>query len=77
MEGHSWSEVDRRSSDDTDVAQLVVDYLSADRTYPIVEKYIARQDTLVRAAFHDYYCEDDTASQQAFEPIITSLAFSD
>ena len=77
MEGHSWSEVDRYSENDAAKAILVVDNLSAEGTYRIVEKYIAREGTLVRAAFHDYYCADYDNSRQASEPIISSLAFAD
>ena len=77
MEGQSWSEVDKHSASDAGRAVLVVDYLSAEGMYRIVEKYIAREGTLVRAAFHDYYCDYYDNSRQAFEPIISSLSFVD
>ena len=72
-----YSEVEKHFESDDVTAALVVDYYFAEGMHRIVEKFIAREGTLVRAAFHDYDCKDLDASRQTFDPIVSSLEFAD
>lgn len=52
---------------------ILTDHFAAASTYRIMTKIIARPPIVLRAAFHDYLCEDYRASTQYFTPIVDSL----
>ena len=74
MEGYVWELVDERvEAPDTDVAVVIADHLAEVNEYRIATKVIARLPLVVRAAFHDYNCNDYAASREYFAPLIQSL----
>jgi hypothetical protein len=74
MEGYSWRLVDERvDAPQTGVAVVIADHLADANEYRIATKVIARLPLVVRAAFHDYVCDDYAASREYFAPLIQSL----
>ena len=75
MDGYVWELVDERvEAPDTDVAVVITDHLAEVTEYRIATKVIARLPLVVRAAFHDYNCNDYAASREYFAPLIQSLS---
>ena len=75
MEGFDWRQVDERSDrSEAGGAVVQVDHLAEASQYRIATKVIARPPVVVRAAFHDYLCDDYEASREYFAPIIESLS---
>jgi len=75
MEGFEWRQVDERSDrSESGDAMALADHLAEASQYRIATKVIARPPVVVRAAFHDYLCDDYEASRQYFAPIIESLS---
>ena len=75
MEGFEWRQVDERSDrSEAGDAVVLVDHLAEASQYRIATKVIARPPVVVRAAFHDYLCDDYEASREYFAPIIESLS---
>jgi hypothetical protein len=52
---------------------ILTDHFAAANAYRIITKIIARPPVVLRAAFHDYLCEDYRASTTYFTPIVDSL----
>ena len=74
MEGYVWELVDERvEAPDTGVAVVIADHLAEANEYRIATKVIARPPLVVRAAFHDYSCNDYAVSREFFAPLIESL----
>jgi hypothetical protein len=74
MEGYVWRLVDERvDRPDPGVAVVMADHLADANEYRIATKVIARPPLVVRAAFHDYLCNDYAASRDYFAPLIQSL----
>ena len=74
MEGYTWRLVDERvEAPEPEVAVVIADHLADANEYRIVTKVIARPPLVVRAAFHDYSCDDYEASREYFAPLIQSL----
>jgi hypothetical protein len=73
IEGCTWSVVGEQLSEDDGTAIALLDNLAVASSYRIVTKILARPPLVVRAAFHDYLCEDYTVSSEYFAPIIESL----
>src|SRR5215207_5391737 len=64
MEGYTWRLVDERvEAPQPDVAVVIADHLADANEYRIVTKVIARPPLVVRAAFHDYSCDDYEVSR--------------
>jgi hypothetical protein len=73
MEGYGWRCVEERADRSGDTIVLLADHLAAANEYRIATRIVARLPVVVRAAFHDYLCEDYAASRDYFAPIIESL----
>jgi hypothetical protein len=74
MEGYTWRLVDERvDAPETGVAVVIADHLADANEFRIVTKVIARPPLVVRAAFHDYNCDDHAVSRDYFAPLIQSL----
>ena len=74
MEGYVWRLVEERvDAHETGLAVVIADYLADAHEYRITTKVIARPPLVVRAAFHDYVCDDYAASREFFAPLIQSL----
>lgn len=74
MEGYVWRPVDEHVDEpEAGVAVVMADYLADANEYRIVTKVIARPPLVVRAAFHDYLCDDYETSREYFAPLIQSL----
>ena len=73
MAGYEWQLV-ADASENVGLATIAVtDAWTEDRSYRIACKVLVQLPLVVRAAFHDYLCEDLAASQAYFGPIIESL----
>ena len=74
MEGYTWRLVDESVDvPESAVAVVFADHLADANEYRIATKVIARPPLVVRAAFHDYVCDDYAASREFFAPLIQSL----
>ena len=74
MEGYTWRLVEERVEEpETGVAVVIADHLADANEFRIVTKVIARLPLVVRAAFHDYACDDHAASREYFAPLVESL----
>ena len=77
MEGYTWRLVDERvDAPEPAVAVVIADHLADANEYRIVTKVIARPPLVVRAAFHDYSCDDYEVSREYFAALIQSLALA-
>jgi hypothetical protein len=75
MEGYTWRLVDERvDTPDPGVALVIADHLADANEYRIVTKVIARPPLVVRAAFHDYSCDDYEVSREYFAGLIQSFS---
>jgi hypothetical protein len=74
MEGYVWRLIEERVDEpETGVAVVTADHLADANEYRIATRVIARPPLVVRAAFHDYSCNDYEASRAFFAPLIASL----
>jgi hypothetical protein len=74
IEGYTRRLVDERvEAPETGVAVVIADHLADANEFRIVTKVIARLPLVVRAAFHDYSCNDHAASRDYFAPLVQSL----
>ena len=74
MDGYTWRLVDERvDTPETGVAVALADHMADAHEFRIATKVIARPPLVVRAAFHDYNCDDHAASRDYFAPLIQSL----
>ena len=74
MEGYTWRLVDERvEAPETGVAVVIADHLADANEFRIVTKVLARLPLVVRAAFHDYNCDDHAVSRDYFAPLVQSL----
>lgn len=73
MRGHAWELLADEAQTTDGTAVVVTDAVAAAQGYRIVCKVLAMLPLVVRAAFHDYLCEDLAASQSYFGPIVESL----
>ena len=73
MDGYEWRRVGDVSQGPQDPGVVFVDHLAGAHQYRVATKVIARPPIVVRAAFHDYMCDDYDASRDYFAPIIASL----
>jgi hypothetical protein len=77
MDGYVWRLVGEGVDvPDTGVAVVFADHLADANEYRIATKVIARPPLVVRAAFHDYNCDDYEASRGYFAPLIESLTLA-
>ena len=75
MEGYTWQLVEEHVDEpDAGVVMVTMDHLAGANEYRIVTKIIARPPVVVRAAFHDYSCDDYAASRKYFAPLVQSLS---
>jgi hypothetical protein len=75
MDGYSWRLVDELATHTEGGADVLIDHLAPAHSYRILTKILARPPIVVRAAFHDYLCEDYDSSRDFFAPIVQSLSF--
>jgi len=75
MKGYDWRVVSKQPYQGNNGSELIVDHVSSGQNYRIVMKFIARQNVIVRAAFHHYYYESYEESKQVLKPVIASLTF--
>lgn len=75
MEGYNWAFVGPSVAHQDGVCCIVIDTFDDARHYRIVTKLLLRGQTLVRAAFHDYFVEDIAHSIAYFSPVLQSLQF--
>jgi hypothetical protein len=73
MDGYGWRCVEDHVQGAQDPGVVFLDHLADANQYRVATKVIARPPVVVRAAFHDYMCEDYDASREYFAPIIASL----
>ena len=76
MADHSWRIIADAIEQIDGVSVATIDALDQAKNYRIAGKILSRPPVVVRASFHDYYCEDYTASAGYFAPIIGSLDFN-
>jgi hypothetical protein len=69
-----WEKVGDGAGETAGVATVLTDHFAARNSYRIITKVVARRSIAVRAAFHDYACENYAASTGYFTPIVDSLA---
>lgn len=74
MDGYQWRCIEERADRGGDTVVLFVDHLAAAHEYRIATRILARLPVVLRAAFHDYLCDDYAASRDYFAPIIASLS---
>jgi len=74
MQGYAWRLLDE-SVDEPEAGAGVVmaDHLADANEYRIVTKVIARPPLVVRAAFHDYLCDDYEVSREYFAALVQSF----
>jgi hypothetical protein len=68
-----WKVLQVRTSSSGAVHSLTLDSYDEANKYRVILRVLAQPPFVVRAAFHDYYCEDLAESSGYFEPIIGSL----
>jgi hypothetical protein len=74
MDGYAWRLVGEHvDALETGRAVVIADHLADANEYRIATKVIARPPLVVRAAFHDYKCDDYAASRDYFAPLIEAL----
>jgi hypothetical protein len=74
MEGYTWRLLDERIEEpEAGVGVVTADHLADANEYRIVTKVLARPPLVVRAAFHDYLCDDYETSREYLAPLIQSL----
>lgn len=77
MEGYSWKTLEDQATHTENSTVVIIDSHAEAKSYRIAGKILARPPVVVRAAFHDYACEDYESSRQYFAPIIDSLCFAE
>ncbi|HVZ45369.1 MAG TPA: hypothetical protein VHA82_16275 [Ramlibacter sp.] len=73
MQGYSWDLLQDESITLGATTVAISDAFARGQAYRIASKVIAHVPLVVRAAFHDYQCDDLAASQRYFADIIESL----
>jgi hypothetical protein len=77
MEGYSWKTLEDQVTHIENSTFVVIDCYAEAESYRIAGKILARPPVVVRAAFHDYACENYESSRLYFAPIIDSLRFDE
>ena len=73
MEGYAWELLLDEFIATGNLVVTICDAWARPQSYRIASKVLADVPVVVRAAFHDYQCEDLEESQLYFAPIIHSL----
>jgi hypothetical protein len=73
MQGYNWELAADEAVTEGDTVIVLTDAIAQAQGYRIACKVVALLPVVVRAAFHDYLCEDLDASQRYFAPMIESL----
>jgi hypothetical protein len=73
MEGYEWELLLDEFMAVESLVMTICDAWARARSYRITSKVLADVPVVVRAAFHDYQCDDLEESQRYFAPLIHSL----
>jgi len=69
----TWEVINAESGQTGGVSTLTLDMYNQASNYRVMLRVLVRLPIIVRAAFHDYWCEDLKTSTDYFSPLISSL----